>query len=427
MKKETNMEQDLISIVIPCYNCAKTVSRTLDSILYQTYKNLEIILVNDGSKDNTQNVLETYAKNDARIKIVNQTNHGVAYARNNGIKNATGKFMMFLDSDDNYTTPVAIEKMMETLKKENADMTVCRFIHPCYEMYLDAGVYDLTNHSDFIAYYDDFFACSMPWNKLIKRECLTEEYVNGVKLGEDELYNLDNLHNIKKVVVLNEFYHNYYCAPYIPLDDASAITKASRDNVNSFWDLFMNNQPLRDKSIRQFFPEHYDEMIHIRCFDFAFWAFFIMAKNRVDEDVIEDTFCALFNKDLFIKGVKRQERYGLKLKNFDKKDIKEFCKTAYFMFRDIKLYNKKLYMFKVFLLLFCRYFYEQNGEINTIDIVAKMFKEMNSKKLPEAIYVRHVLKNISKHTAKNDIQYLTSNMTSWFGNTSWTGDGIKEN
>lgn len=421
------MEQELISIVIPCYNCSRTVARTLDSILYQTYKNLEIVVVNDGSKDNTLEILENYAKLDKRIKVVDQSNHGVSYARNNGIQHSTGTYQMFIDSDDNYTTPLAIENMMKALKDNNADVCVCRFSHPCFEMYLDSGVYDLTNHSDFLKYYEDFFSCSMIWNRLIKRECLTEPFANGIKLCEDELFNLDNLHNIKRVVVLDDYYYNYYCAPYIPLDNASAITSLIRDNLSSMYDLFNGNQELKEKTMEKNFPQLADEMRYISSFDFFFWSFFLMAKNRVNEDVMEDTFCSLFKNKLFLTSIKAKERYGLKAKKYTNQDIKDFCKIAYFAFRDIKLYNKKLSMYKVFLVLFCKYFLEAGKNLNTEDIVARVYSMMDKPKFAEGLYIRRVIKNRDRHHAKNDASYLTSNMTSWFGNTLWSGDGVKEN
>ena len=88
------------SIVIPCYNIEKYVSKTLESILNQTFQNFEIILINDGSKDNTRKILDDYSKKDKRIKVIHKENEGVSEARNIGIKNATGEYIYFLDGDD---------------------------------------------------------------------------------------------------------------------------------------------------------------------------------------------------------------------------------------------------------------------------------------------------------------------------------------
>ena len=140
--------KDLISIIIPCYNAGKTISRTLNSIREQDFKDVEVIVVNDGSKDNSLEVLSMFEKVDKRIKVFTQENAGVSVARNNGLKFAKGNYIAYLDADDNYTTPYALSKMMKRLKETGSDMVVCKFIHPCFEQYLEEGVYDLTNKKD---------------------------------------------------------------------------------------------------------------------------------------------------------------------------------------------------------------------------------------------------------------------------------------
>ena len=130
--RRTSMKDYLISLIIPCFNAAKTLPRTLNSVREQDYKNLEIIIVNDGSKDNTLEVATKYATIDPRIRLITQENSGVSVARNNGLRNATGEYIMFLDADDNYTTPYAISNMMKRLQETGADMSVCS----CYDLYL---------------------------------------------------------------------------------------------------------------------------------------------------------------------------------------------------------------------------------------------------------------------------------------------------
>ena len=95
-----NSISDLISIIIPVYNVAVYLPRCLDSILAQTYKNLEIILVDDGSKDNSGKVCDEYALKDSRIKVIHQKNQGVSVARNAGLRIAKGDYIGFVDSDD---------------------------------------------------------------------------------------------------------------------------------------------------------------------------------------------------------------------------------------------------------------------------------------------------------------------------------------
>ena len=89
-----------VSIVVPIYNTEKYLKKCLDSIINQTYENLEIILVDDGSTDNSGKIIDDYAKKDSRIKAIHQKNAGQSTARNNGIKKATGKYISFIDGDD---------------------------------------------------------------------------------------------------------------------------------------------------------------------------------------------------------------------------------------------------------------------------------------------------------------------------------------
>ena len=91
---------DKVSIVIPVYNAEKYLEECLNSIVNQTYRNIEIILINDGSKDNSFSICQRYAQNDSRIKLINQENSGVSKTRNRGIDEATGKYILFVDSDD---------------------------------------------------------------------------------------------------------------------------------------------------------------------------------------------------------------------------------------------------------------------------------------------------------------------------------------
>ena len=107
----------LISVVLPIYNVEKYLKRCLESVVNQTYKNLEIILVNDGSTDSCLQICEEYAKCDNRIKLINKKNSGLGMARNTGIDNANGEYICFFDSDD-YIKLDTIEKLYRKIEKE---------------------------------------------------------------------------------------------------------------------------------------------------------------------------------------------------------------------------------------------------------------------------------------------------------------------
>ena len=115
----------LISIVTPVYNTEKYLSECLDSIFAQTMPDIELICVDDGSTDNSLNILKDYQKKHKNLKVISQKNGGPGVARNTGIDNATGKYICFWDSDDIFE-PDALEKLYNQAEKNKADITICR-------------------------------------------------------------------------------------------------------------------------------------------------------------------------------------------------------------------------------------------------------------------------------------------------------------
>ena len=112
-----------VSIIMPTYNVEKYLEAAMESVINQTFSDIEIICVNDGSADNSLQILENYAKQDDRIKLINQQNQGVSVARNNGIAAATGEYIMFLDPDDTYDLTLC-EKVVQKIDKENPDIVM---------------------------------------------------------------------------------------------------------------------------------------------------------------------------------------------------------------------------------------------------------------------------------------------------------------
>ena len=117
-------KNELISIIIPVYNVEKYVGKCLDSIINQTYKNLEIIVVNDGSKDNSLEIIKEYLKKDERIILIDKENGGLSDARNKGIAKAKGKYYMFIDSDD-FADQNMVQVLYDNIKKYNKEISIC--------------------------------------------------------------------------------------------------------------------------------------------------------------------------------------------------------------------------------------------------------------------------------------------------------------
>lgn len=113
------MNNELVSIITPCYNGEKYISETIDSVLNQTYPNFEMIIVDDGSQDESANIVKEYQKKDLRIKFLQQSNAGSAAARNNGIRHANGRYIALLDADDVWK-PYFLEEQINFMKQKNA-------------------------------------------------------------------------------------------------------------------------------------------------------------------------------------------------------------------------------------------------------------------------------------------------------------------
>ena len=116
-----------VSIIIPVYNVQKYLRKCLDSIVNQTFKNIEIIIINDGSSDNSLNICKEYSKKDKRINIINKHNEGVSKARNTGLLYATGEYISFIDSDD-WVEQNMIEELYNSITSNKADLCICNFI-----------------------------------------------------------------------------------------------------------------------------------------------------------------------------------------------------------------------------------------------------------------------------------------------------------
>ena len=114
---------ELITVVVPVYNVEKYLERCINSIIHQTIKNIEIILVNDGSTDGSRKICEYYRENDERVILINQENQGLSAARNTGIDKATGKYICFVDSDD-WVHEKYLETMYNDIKEQDAQISI---------------------------------------------------------------------------------------------------------------------------------------------------------------------------------------------------------------------------------------------------------------------------------------------------------------
>lgn len=193
-----------ISVIVPIYNAEKYLKRCVDSIVNQSYKNLEIILVDDGSPDGCPELCDTFAKTDKRIKVLHKPNGGVSSARNEGLKIATGDFVTFVDSDD-YILEDYIEKSASMID-EKIDLVVAgqHIIDDNKNVKITTPETNfnspaLNNINDFMKFLiDGHFDIVV--NKLYKRNLITSEFLKNQPLGEDRIFNLSYFKNIKNKI-----------------------------------------------------------------------------------------------------------------------------------------------------------------------------------------------------------------------------------
>ena len=120
------MKKLKISVVVPVFNSEKYLEKCIDSIINQTYKNIEIILINDGSSDKSEEICNSYLKTYKNIKLINQSNSGVSVARNNGLKSSTGDYVLFVDSDD-WLEKDMLEIMVKEIDNFDIDIVRCEY------------------------------------------------------------------------------------------------------------------------------------------------------------------------------------------------------------------------------------------------------------------------------------------------------------
>lgn len=206
------MENKCISIIIPVYNCEKYISRCLRSIINQTYKNLQIIVVNDGSTDNTLNICEDIARNDSRIEIYSKENGGVSSARNLGLKKVKGDYISFVDADD-FLEVNMFSKMIYSLKDE--DLIVCNFYIVDEKGNKENGKsipnVILNKNETLIELLLNRLIIGALWNKLFKKSILENvEFNTSYTIGEDLLFEFFAINNSKKIKFISDKLYNYY-------------------------------------------------------------------------------------------------------------------------------------------------------------------------------------------------------------------------
>ena len=223
--------KEQISVIIPIYNVEKYLSDCVESVLKQTYTDLEIILVDDGSQDASGQICDDYAKQDSRVQVIHKKNGGLSSARNAGIDQATGQYFFFLDSDD-WIEPKTCEVALQTLKQKQVDVVMWSYIRESKKGSKKKHIFDSDVLFDSEQVYDLLYrrmvgvsghdlskpenadALCTVWGKLYRRDLIEEHHIHFYdirKTGtyEDGLFNLEYFSYVKSAFFMNEYLYHY--------------------------------------------------------------------------------------------------------------------------------------------------------------------------------------------------------------------------
>ncbi len=208
---------ELISVIVPVYNCKDYLDKCHESLVNQTYENLEIIYVDDGSTDGSELKLKEFAKKDKRIKLLSTKHCGVSAARNAALNNLTGEFVTFIDSDD-FVENDYVQKLYENLKQTDSDISICTF-----NEVVDGKkvLYTPKSGEDVVVNVDDdydvfaYYATARVWGTLLKSSILFDKkgdrlnFRDDIAIAEDKLFFVSALMNSQKISYFNAPLYNY--------------------------------------------------------------------------------------------------------------------------------------------------------------------------------------------------------------------------
>lgn len=312
-----------ISVIVPVYKVEPYIHKCVDSILGQTFSDIQVILVDDGSPDTCGDICEEYAKKDERVQVVHKENGGLSDARNAGIPFAKGEYVIFLDSDD-YVEKDMLEYLYTNIKKARADMATCGI----YEVYKDR-IEAQEEEEDFVCSGEEAFRCILRghtirgeiWNKLILKSCMEDLRFPKGRLYEDIYYTVDLMQRVKTVAVGTK--PKYY---YLHRED-SITGRAYRPQLFDIIDGYTKNY----RVVKKAFPALEKEA---QCL--WIWSRFIV----LDKMLMEDDFRTLEGYKELKRFIRRHLFVILRNPYFQKKRKI----SAFVLFLNVRLYRRLVFI-----------------------------------------------------------------------------------
>lgn len=235
---------ELISIILPVYNCQNYISKCIESILNQTYSKFELIIVNDGSTDLTSKKILSF--NDKRIKYIEQQNSGVSSARNKGIKNSLGKYVIFVDADDTLEENMlkvlynkAVENNLDIVRA-NYNSVIGEKAYPSKYNLNPNTVFDTKNiKKQIIPKILSHEIRGYVWLLLIKKDIINNiEFDTKLKILEDTKFYIEIFNNSSRVMFINDILYNYRC------DNLESATKSQKSYMNNIYNMIASTKSI---------------------------------------------------------------------------------------------------------------------------------------------------------------------------------------
>jgi len=257
--------KDLISVIVPVYNVAAYLPQCVESILQQDYEKLEIILIDDGSTDESGAICDQYASADSRIRVIHQKNGGAAAAKNAGLRIATGEYLAFADSDD-FVEAGAYSYMLRVLKETGAQAGEFSFRYVSRsgsENHVICPQRELVETREYLRRFTKGWNCALLWNKLYRRELFDGIFFEEGHRIDDEYFTYQGIMNAKSVVCDSQVVYNYRLRYSGAMLNPAAGQQRMLDRVD-----FMNKRRLKiggrfPELKREFDVEFMDALVYL--------------------------------------------------------------------------------------------------------------------------------------------------------------------
>ncbi|MCR5787132.1 MAG: glycosyltransferase [Acholeplasmatales bacterium] len=321
--------EKLVSIIVPMYNASSRIEVCLESILNQTYRNIEVVVVDDGSKDNSYTLVSRLAQKDKRIKLISQENGGVSKARNTALDNATGEYIEFVDSDDTLEKDM-VETMVKLLEDNDCDLAECNNSHPFFRTFLHDEVYDFSKKEDFLAFYQEIFAPLFPWNKMWRRKCLEGlKFDENIHFSEDELFNSGTYKSVRRAVTTSRTLYNYYIDPLGSGVIMNMVRAGVLDSEKTFFFMGLLCLPTRLEYFKQAVEQKSldftdpTDLAYIRVFDYVMLEWFAYAAAHVNEEMLGKELEHIYFTKEFQTSLELHKKFGFDFYGLDEEETRE--------------------------------------------------------------------------------------------------------